>query len=81
MNDRTAYYLIAQMTEYIKITDYGDEPSMNKGIIAHICDIKVVNAMRDWDSDSDQKIKNFDITSDNAAYDELIDYLITNYKL
>lgn len=81
MNERTVYYLIAHMTDYIRITDYGVEPSRNPGIIAHICDIKVVNAMRDWDSDSDQKIRNFDITSDDAAYDELIDYLITNYKL
>lgn len=78
MNDRTAYCLIAQITEYLRITDYGDEPSMNKGIIAHICDIKVVNAWRD---ERDQKILNFDITSGDESYDELIDYLIANYKL
>ena len=78
MNERTAYYLIAHMTDYIRITDYGVEPSRNQGIIAHICDIKVVNAMR---NETDQKIRNFDITSNNESYDELIDYLIANYTL
>lgn len=78
MNDRTAYYLIAHMTDYIKILDHGTRPSENRGIISHICDIKLVNAMRD---EVDQKLKEFDITRDDAAYDELIDYLITNYTL
>lgn len=78
MNERTAYYLIAQFTDYIRITDYGVEPSRNKGILAHICDIKLVNMMRD---DVDQKIRSFDITSDDESYSEIIDYLIENYKL
>ena len=78
MNDRYAYSLIAQMTDYIRILDYGYRPSENRSIMSHICDIRLVNNMRD---EADQKIKSFDITSDDESYSEIIDYLIENYKL
>lgn len=78
MTDIYAYSLIAQMTDYIRILDYGYRPSENRAIMSHICDIRLVNNMRD---EVDQKIKSFDITSDDESYSEIIDYLIENYKL